>query len=327
VLLCLDEAQAIPVESLEALRLLTNLETEKRKLLQIVLFGQPELNRKLELESIRQLAQRITFHYHLGPAEPRRPRFLLAHRLRVAGFVRRRAPVLARRGGAPVQGQRRRAAPGQRAGAQGADAVLRRGRAAVRTQPAEDVGTQQRGETLYRRGLAALQEGRVQEALASLEQAVLYYPRHDAARQTLIGLLIENRRTDEAMRHLQFGIGLDPRQVNMAMLLARLQLERGGAAVETLQRSLPYAGSNAEYRAFLAGALQHDHRNREAAEQYQAALRLQPQNGVWWMGLGISLQADKRNAEARDAFTRARATGVLNPELQVFVERKLQQLN
>jgi MSHA biogenesis protein MshN len=199
--------------------------------------------------------------------------------------------------------------------------------AAVRAQPAEDVGTQQRGETLYRRGLAALQEGRVQEALASLEQAVLYYPRHDAARQTLIGLLIENRRTEEAMRHLQFGIGLDPRQINMAMLLARLQLERGGAAVETLQRSLPYAGSNAEYRAFLAGALQHDHRNREAAEQYQAALRLQPQNGVWWMGLGISLQADKRNAEARDAFARARATGVLNPELQVFVERKLQQLN
>lgn len=198
--------------------------------------------------------------------------------------------------------------------------------AAARTQQ-DDVGTQQRGETLYRRGLAALQEGRVQEALASLEQAVLYYPRHDAARQTLIGLLIENRRTDEAIRHLQFGIGLDPRQVNMAMLLARLQLERGGAAVDTLQRSLPYAGNNAEYRAFLAGALQHDQRHREAVEQYQAALRLQPHNGVWWMGLGISLQADKRNAEARDAFTRARATGALNPELQVFVERKLQQLN
>jgi len=202
----------------------------------------------------------------------------------------------------------------------------RAGEAPAKPQ-ADDVGSQQRGETLYRRGLAALQDGRVQEALASLEQAVLYYPRHDAARQTLIGLLIENRRTDEAIRHLQFGIGLDPRQVNMAMLLARLQLERGGAAVETLQRSLAYAGNNAEYRAFLAGALQHDQRHREAVEQYQSALRLQPQNGVWWMGLGISLQADKRNAEARDAFTRARATGVLNPELQVFVERKLQQLN
>jgi MSHA biogenesis protein MshM len=86
VLLCLDEAQAIPVESLEALRLLTNLETEKRKLLQIVLFGQPELNRKLELEAIRQLAQRIVFHYHLGPIRRDDLDFYLAHRLRVAGF-------------------------------------------------------------------------------------------------------------------------------------------------------------------------------------------------------------------------------------------------
>jgi MSHA biogenesis protein MshM len=85
--LCIDEAQAIPVESLEALRLLTNLETEKRKLLQIVLFGQPELNRKLELDAIRQLAQRITFHYHLGPLSPDDLDFYLAHRLRVAGYT------------------------------------------------------------------------------------------------------------------------------------------------------------------------------------------------------------------------------------------------
>ncbi len=86
VLLCLDEAQAIPLESLEALRLLTNLETEKRKLLQIVLFGQPELNRKLELDAIRQLAQRITFHYHLGPLKRDDLDYYLAHRLRIAGF-------------------------------------------------------------------------------------------------------------------------------------------------------------------------------------------------------------------------------------------------
>lgn len=86
-LLCLDEAQAIPIESLEALRLLTNLETEKRKLLQIVLFGQPELNRHLELDAIRQLAQRITFHYHLGPLSRDDMEYYLAHRLRVAGYT------------------------------------------------------------------------------------------------------------------------------------------------------------------------------------------------------------------------------------------------
>ncbi len=86
VLLCIDEAQALPLETMEALRLLTNLETEKRKLLQIVLFGQPELNRKLEQESIRQLAQRITFHYHLGPLGRDDLDYYVAHRLRVAGF-------------------------------------------------------------------------------------------------------------------------------------------------------------------------------------------------------------------------------------------------
>jgi MSHA biogenesis protein MshM len=87
VLLCLDEAQAIPRESLEALRLLTNLETEKRKLLQIVLFGQPELNQHLQADSIRQLAQRITFHYHMGALSRDDVDFYLAHRLRVAGYA------------------------------------------------------------------------------------------------------------------------------------------------------------------------------------------------------------------------------------------------
>lgn len=86
VLLCLDEAQAMPIESLEALRLLTNLETEKRKLLQIVMFGQPELNKKLQQEAIRQLNQRITFHYHLGPLSKDDMAFYVSHRLSVAGF-------------------------------------------------------------------------------------------------------------------------------------------------------------------------------------------------------------------------------------------------
>jgi len=81
------KAQAMPLESLEAIRLLTNLETEKRKLLQIVLFGQPELNQKLQQDSIRQLNQRITFHYHLGPLRRDDMDYYLSHRLNVAGFT------------------------------------------------------------------------------------------------------------------------------------------------------------------------------------------------------------------------------------------------
>lgn len=86
VVLCLDEAQAMPIESLEALRLLTNLETEKRKLLQVVLFGQPELDEKLAEPSVRQLRQRITFQCRLGALGGNETEHYLAHRLRVAGY-------------------------------------------------------------------------------------------------------------------------------------------------------------------------------------------------------------------------------------------------
>ena len=87
VVVCIDEAQAMPLETLEALRLLSNLETEKRKLLQIVLFGQPELDEKLHRPEVRQLLQRIAFHYQLGSLKKSEIGNYVAHRLRVAGYL------------------------------------------------------------------------------------------------------------------------------------------------------------------------------------------------------------------------------------------------
>ncbi|HYS51508.1 MAG TPA: AAA family ATPase [Burkholderiales bacterium] len=86
VVVCLDETQAMPLESLETLRLLTNLETEKRKLVQVILFGQPELDERLAHESIRQLRQRITFQHHLGTLTREETEYYLAHRLAIAGY-------------------------------------------------------------------------------------------------------------------------------------------------------------------------------------------------------------------------------------------------
>ena len=86
VLICLDETQAMPIVTLEALRLLTNIETEKRKLLQVVIFGQPELEDKLNHPSIRQLKQRIAFHYHLTPLTRKEIDYYVHHRLKIAGY-------------------------------------------------------------------------------------------------------------------------------------------------------------------------------------------------------------------------------------------------
>jgi len=85
VVVCIDEAQAMPLETLEALRLLSNLETDKRKLLQVVMFGQPELDEKLARNEVRQLRQRITFEYRLRPLDRTEVASYLTHRLRTAG--------------------------------------------------------------------------------------------------------------------------------------------------------------------------------------------------------------------------------------------------
>lgn len=84
--LIIDEAQALPTQSIEALRLMTNLETESRKLLQVVLFGQPELDEKLALDELRQLKQRITFSYTLKLMDADQVFQYVRHRMAVAGY-------------------------------------------------------------------------------------------------------------------------------------------------------------------------------------------------------------------------------------------------
>jgi MSHA biogenesis protein MshM len=91
VVVCVDEAQSMPTATLEALRLLSNVETEKRKLLQIVLFAQPELDQRLAQVDLRQLRQRIGFSYELKPLDFKGFQGYLAHRLHMAGY---RGPAL-----------------------------------------------------------------------------------------------------------------------------------------------------------------------------------------------------------------------------------------
>ena len=86
VVLCMDESQSMSLETLEALRLLTNVETEKMKLLQVVLFGQPELDVKLASSAVRQLRQRIIFEHRLHGLERDEVGAYVTHRLVVAGY-------------------------------------------------------------------------------------------------------------------------------------------------------------------------------------------------------------------------------------------------
>lgn len=196
-----------------------------------------------------------------------------------------------------------------------------------KTLPASS-SPQQRADSEYRKALSLRQQGKSSEAIAGLEQALQFDPQLVAARHVLIGMLVESNRQDEALKRAQEGLDIDPAQAGLAMIASRLQLEKGWLkpAIETLERSLRYALDRADYQAYLAALLQRDGRHKDAVDHYLVAVRQQPQNGVWWMGMGISLQADNRLPEAREAFSRAKDSNALSADLLAFVDSKLKQL-
>jgi general secretion pathway protein A len=85
VLLIIDEAQNLPADALEEIRMLSNFETETSKLLQIILLGQPELRRRLAQPELRQFRQRIVITYHLAPLDRREAIQYIFYRLKIAG--------------------------------------------------------------------------------------------------------------------------------------------------------------------------------------------------------------------------------------------------
>jgi MSHA biogenesis protein MshN len=192
----------------------------------------------------------------------------------------------------------------------------------------KEITAQQRNQNEYGKAVAMVQAGQTAEAIQLLGNVLQADPGNAQARHTLIGLLVEGRNFSEAERRLQEGLKLDPAQTGLAVILARLQVERGAApaALQTLQRSLPHAAGHADYLAFLAALLQREGRHKEAIDYYLQALRSEPNSGVWLMGLGLSLKADNRAAEARDALGRALASNTLSPDLRAYVEQQLRQL-
>ena len=92
-ILIIDEAQNLEADVLEQMRLLTNLETNRRKLLQIILLGQTELREMLDTPALRQLAQRVTARYHLEPLSRREVSAYVSHRLQVSGARSRLFPA------------------------------------------------------------------------------------------------------------------------------------------------------------------------------------------------------------------------------------------
>ena len=182
-----------------------------------------------------------------------------------------------------------------------------------------------RADVDWRRGEAALAAGRGEEGREALRAALRHDPGHLQVRQTLLRNLLEVRRLDEAIRVLQEGLELQPAQAGWAMSLARLQLEQSdvAAADGTLARSQAFAEANADYAGFQGHLKSRLGSHRQAVAHYQRAIALAPNDGRWWLGLGLALESDGRLPESREALRRALATGNLPGDLAAVAGQHL----
>jgi MSHA biogenesis protein MshN len=188
-------------------------------------------------------------------------------------------------------------------------------------------------EVAYRQALAAAAQGRPDAAREILQAALHANDRHFNSRQLLVRLLLEAQQTDAAMQLLRAGLQAQPQQTAWAMTLARLQVDRGDlqGAARTLKDSLPAASGNPDYLGFFGHLHQRLGNGRDAAELYQAAIRLAPDDGRWWLGLGLALEMDAGreggdpHTQAIAAFGRAQQCGNLSQELRALVAQKLRQ--
>lgn len=206
---------------------------------------------------------------------------------------------------------------------------------AVPAEPAESSGRidkqaieaspPERAERLYRSALGLLAQGRNDDGLTTVRAALREDPGHVAARQWLIKHYLDSRSFDAAQGVLQDGLAAWPQQTAWALLLSRLQADRGdnAGALGTLERVQRHAPASPELEGALGAVLQRLGRHADAEQHFAKATVIEPARARWWLGLGLAHEAQGKVAEARLAFQRAAGLKNLSPDLQAFAEQKL----
>ena len=177
----------------------------------------------------------------------------------------------------------------------------------------------QRAEDLYREAKAAFQKGHPGKAERALRAALILHPSHVGARDALLRLLSQLNRPRQAADLLAQGATQAPDHLSYRVRFVRLLIDQGdlSRAREELTRApLPPVAESPDLHAMAATVSLRQGRYREAAETYRALLEIQPDNAVWWMGLGIALEGDAAFDRARQAYDQALRHDGLSDNLQ-----------
>ena len=196
---------------------------------------------------------------------------------------------------------------------------------AVMDKKVKPFSSNEKAEGEYRRAVDFLQKGRAAEAEKHLKLAINVDEMHTPARELLVGVMLQQGHWREAQQILEEGIEKVPAHYPFAQLLARVYVEHGAdqKALAVMEENRRAAANNPEYVAFLAVLYQRVGKHAEAVKAYTEAVTLNPQEGRWWLGMGISLEATQDWDNAEKAFQRAIDGGTLDDNLLKYARQRL----
>ena len=179
-----------------------------------------------------------------------------------------------------------------------------------------------------RKATTAMAKGRMQEAQDGYYEVLAHDPHNQGAREQLAGLLYGAGRLTEAAQVLEEGLRLDPAQADLRLLLARVAISGGERqkALDWLTGYQPDIASNLDYYATWAGLAQELGQPVQASEMYVRLLRQQPDQGRWWLGLGVAEDGQGHRQRALDAYRNAQLHGNLGEASTQWLEQRIGQL-
>lgn len=183
----------------------------------------------------------------------------------------------------------------------------------------------EQAEGEYRQAANLLQKGRTADAEQHLRAAIEASAEHTRARELLAGLLVQQGHWREAQKLLEQGIAKVPAYYPFVLLLARIDIDHGAQsqALAVMESSRQDGAGNADFMAFLAALYEREGKYAQAIDTYTEAIKLNPQEGRTWLGMGISLEAKQDWTAARAAYQRAIETGTLDDKLQNYARQRL----
>ncbi len=195
----------------------------------------------------------------------------------------------------------------------------------VMDKKVKPLSSDEQAESEFRLAVTLLQKGRASDAENHLRSTLKISAEHTKARELLAGLMLQNGHWREAEQNLEEGVEKVPTYFPFAQLLARIYVEHGSdqKALATMEGSREAGSGNADFMDFLALLYQRTGNQPEAIKAYTEALKLNPQEGRSWLGMGISLEAAQDWNAAGEAYQRAIESGVLDDKLLQYARQRL----